>query len=125
MHDTVIDASALAAIVFSEPDANEILKIIEGVTLSAPSLLPYDLNNVCLKKIRRYPSKRTTLLQGLEFLTQMHIAYCNVNPIETVELAKQQSLTACDGAYLWLATELDAPLVTLDRKLARAARQLL
>lgn len=123
MPDKVIDASALAAILFAEPDADAILKTIEDTTLSAPSLLPYELSNVCLQKIRRSASKRALLLQGLEMLTRMPIAYCNVNPIETIQLAEQTGLTTYDAAYLWLAHELDCPLVTLDRKLAKAAEQ--
>ncbi len=122
MPDKVIDASALAAILFAEPDADTILKKIEGTTLSAPSLLSYELSNVCLQKTRRYPSQRTALLQGLNLLMQMQITYHEVHPIEIVVLAEERALTTYDAAYLWLAHELTCPLVTLDRKLAKAAR---
>jgi predicted nucleic acid-binding protein len=37
-------------------------------------------------------------------------------------LARAHRLTSCDAAYLELAGRLDAPLATLDRKLAAAAR---
>ncbi|GJL64808.1 MAG: ribonuclease VapC [Nitrospirales bacterium] len=123
MPDKVIDASALAAILFAEPDADVILEMVKNTTLSAPSLLPYELSNVCLQKIRRHPSKRAMLIQGLDFLTQIRITYCEVNSIESVELAEQNALTAYDAAYLWLANTLDCPLITLDRKLAKAARK--
>ena len=35
-------------------------------------------------------------------------------------LAEQTKLTLYDASYLWLASALDAELVTLDDKLARA-----
>ena len=38
-----------------------------------------------------------------------------------LELAEQFRLTAYDASYLWLARQLNAELVTLDRQLARAA----
>ena len=44
MPDNVIDASALAAILFAEPDADAILELIEGATLLTPKLLLYELS---------------------------------------------------------------------------------
>jgi predicted nucleic acid-binding protein len=41
---------------------------------------------------------------------------------ETSFLARQLGLTTCDAAYLELALRLQAPLATLDRDLASAAR---
>ncbi len=38
-----------------------------------------------------------------------------------LELAAATGLTAYDASYLWLARQLGAELVTLDRQLARAA----
>jgi predicted nucleic acid-binding protein len=39
-------------------------------------------------------------------------------------LAEHFGLTTYDASYLWLARELDAELVTLDRQLAHAAAML-
>jgi predicted nucleic acid-binding protein len=39
-----------------------------------------------------------------------------------LRLANESGITVYDAAYLWLARELDAELVTLDRKLAEAAK---
>jgi predicted nucleic acid-binding protein len=38
-----------------------------------------------------------------------------------VPLAAETGLTAYDASYLWLSRHLNAELVTLDRKLAKAA----
>ncbi|WP_254065926.1 type II toxin-antitoxin system VapC family toxin [Acidisoma sp. L85] len=37
-----------------------------------------------------------------------------------LELASETGLTAYDASYLWLARQLKAELVTLDRQLAHA-----
>jgi predicted nucleic acid-binding protein len=42
--------------------------------------------------------------------------------LEAVELAQRHRLTVYDALYLHLALDLDAPLATLDRPLAAAAR---
>jgi predicted nucleic acid-binding protein len=44
-----------------------------------------------------------------------------VTDLRVVALAAKTGLTAYDASYLWLSQRLGAPLVTLDRKLARAS----
>ena len=54
----VVDASAFAAILFGEPEAEEVVARLQGSRLAAPALLPYEIASVCLKKIRRHPDTR-------------------------------------------------------------------
>jgi predicted nucleic acid-binding protein len=42
--------------------------------------------------------------------------------VEAVELARRHGLTVYDALYLQLAMDIEAPLVTVDQALARAAR---
>jgi uncharacterized protein with PIN domain len=49
----VVDASALAALLFAEPEADSIARRLEGARLVAPSLVDFELANVCLTKMRR------------------------------------------------------------------------
>ena len=42
---------------------------------------------------------------------------------DVTALAAQYGLSAYDAAYLWLAVDLRAPLLTFDQRLARAAQQ--
>ncbi len=44
----VIDASAVAAVLFNEPDAEKVLDQIAGDSLVAPSLVTLELASVCL-----------------------------------------------------------------------------
>lgn len=53
----VVDASAIAAILFNEPDAPKVVAAIADDALVAPSLLAYELASVCLKKIRLHPDR--------------------------------------------------------------------
>ena len=53
----VIDASALAAALFDEESAESVAAQVVGCQLVAPQLLEFDLVNICVKKIRRSPSK--------------------------------------------------------------------
>jgi predicted nucleic acid-binding protein len=117
----VVDASALAALLFAEPEAENIAKRLEGTRLMAPSLLDFELANVCLTKIRRQPNDRDAIRDAFRLSNRLRVETVAVDHIAVLDLAEATRLTAYDASYLWLARTLDAELITLDRKLAAAA----
>jgi len=119
----VVDASALAALLFGESEAESVASRLEGSSLAAPSLLRYEIGSVCLKKIARSPGKQSALLKALALMETMDIREVGV-PVESiVRLARRERLTFDDASYLWLARELGAELVTLDEKLRRRSEK--
>jgi len=113
----VVDASALAALLFDEPEARAIADRLEDGSLVAPALLSFEIANVCLKKLRSNLQQREALLTAFALYTRMPIEIVEVEHADTIELAEVFGLTSYDAAYLWLAQELAAELVTLDRRL--------
>jgi len=120
---SVLDASALAALLFGEPEGPAVAGRISDVRLTAPALLDFELANVCRTKIKRHPEQRAALLAALDLRERMSIDLLAVDHPAVVALALATGLTAYDASYLWLARQLDAGLVTLDRRLAAAAKQ--
>jgi predicted nucleic acid-binding protein len=122
----VVDASALAAVAFQEPEAQATRDRLEGQSLAAPRLLAYELANVALVKLRRHPEQAATIHAGLAAVLadDFELYWSDVDHAAVVDLARQTALTAYDAAYVWLARHLDAELVTLDADLARADRRL-
>ena len=118
----VVDASALAAVLFGEPEGGRVAKALGKGPLFAPTLLRYEVGSVCLKKIRRYPARRVDLLAALDLLTRMDLQEVEVPPVQMAELAERAGLTLYDAAYLWLARSIGGTLVTLDERLETAAR---
>jgi predicted nucleic acid-binding protein len=117
----VVDASAIAALMFGEPEAREAATRLRGATIAAPALLPFEIASVCLKKLMRHPEQRELLLAASRLFNRLEIAQHNVDLQGIVELAQQSGLSAYDASYLWLAHHLRAELVTLDARLARAS----
>ena len=120
----VVDASALVAIVFQEAGWEEVAPRIRGAVLVAPTLLRYEVANVCLNKLRRHASLWSEINQMFDVFWQMEIEFVDSIYPEILELAYRTNLTAYDASYLWLAQRLDAELITLDRRLADAAAAL-
>jgi predicted nucleic acid-binding protein len=117
----VVDASALAALLFGEPEAEAVAVRLEKSSLSAPTLLGFEIASVCLKKLRRDPSRREALLAAFALYTRMAIEIVEIDHADTLGLAEALGLSSYDAAYLWLADKLAAELVTLDKPLQTAA----
>ena len=118
MADKVVDASALAALLFGEPEADSIAEQLNGDRLLAPVLLEFELANVCLMKARRHADRRTALFAAFQLRHRLAVELVNVDHDAVVALAASSGLTAYDVSYLWLARHRGAGLVTLDKQLA-------
>jgi len=117
----VVDASALAALLFGEPDGPAVARRMEGRPLLAPTLLRYEMASVCVKKIGEDPEQTAGLLSALRLMPRMGIREVQVPTEGLTEVARESGLTANDAAYLWLAREMGAQVVSLDRRLRKAA----
>ncbi len=117
----VVDTSALAALLFDEPEAEHVVDRLEDGVLVAPTLLGCELANVCLIKMRQHPEQGEALLRAYAYRRRLSIEEVEVDFDATVDLASRTGLTAYDASYLWLARKLNAELVTLDEQLANAA----
>ena len=114
-----VDASAVAALVFGEPEGNDMANYFQDETLVAPTLIDFELANIGLKKIRRSPERMAEIVIALKRAEGMKINRVAVPAVEVLKLASDTGLSAYDAAYLWVAISKDAELVTLDNRLAR------
>jgi predicted nucleic acid-binding protein len=119
----VVDASALAAVVFQEPGGAVVAARLDGATVFAPALLKFELANVAWKKARRQPSDAAAILTALERAVGVSgpLLWRDVDHADVVLVAQATGLSTYDASYLWLAGSLGADLVTLDRRLSAVA----
>jgi predicted nucleic acid-binding protein len=113
----VVDASALAAIIFEEPRAAEAFNLIQGVELHAPRLLAYELTHVAQRKSRAYPARREAIEISLESALSMDVQWSEVDHVVVLRLALETGLTTYDASYLYVAQYLGLVLVTFDQRL--------
>ena len=116
----VVDASALAALLFGEPEAQAVASRLGDAHLIAPGLLAFELANVCLMKARRHPEQQPALMTAFRLRDRLGVQEIAVDHDRALELAATTGLTAYDASYLWLSQHLSAELVTLDQQLAKA-----
>ena len=119
MRVTVVDASAIAAILFDEPEAEPIAASVSG-KLIAPSLLRYELASVCTTKLIRHPARSQEIESRYALLDKLDIEYVEPEWSRLPSIARRWSLSAYDATYLHISLAMRAPLVTLDARLAAA-----
>ncbi|MGH9744873.1 MAG: type II toxin-antitoxin system VapC family toxin [Candidatus Acidiferrales bacterium] len=119
----VVDASAILEVLLQTPAARRVNRFIFAAneTLHAPHLIDLEIAQV----LRRYV--RTSVIsadRGAEALTDLVDFPLTRYPHQVLLFRIWQmrhGLTAYDAAYLALAEALDAPLITRDRAMAKAA----
>jgi len=62
MRVKVVDAAAVAALLFGKPDAEAIAGPLGDARLAAPALLGLELANICLIEARRHPEQHAMLV---------------------------------------------------------------
>jgi len=118
----VVDASALAAIIFGEDGAEAVMARLEGAALNVPALLKFEVTHAAVKKARQNPRLAPEIFQRLDSALDPRrgLRWHDVNATDVAIIARDTGLSAYDASYLWLAGWLEADLVTLDQRLSEA-----
>ena len=91
----VIDASALAAVVFDEPEGRDVAARLDRAEhVDAPGLLWYEMASVCAKKIHRHPEAADDLRTALREATDLPVRTHTVDPLDAVTVAQETGLSA-------------------------------
>lgn len=117
----VVDASAVvAALTDDGADGRWAAGQITGQTLAAPHLMPVEAANILRRASLARDLAADTATLAHEDLMDLAVDLFAYEPHARRAWELRDTLTAYDAWYVALAEELDAPLVTLDRRLARA-----
>ena len=117
----VVDAAAVvAALVDDGPEGRWAEGMFAGATLAAPHVMPVEAANIL-----RRATLGDRLTDGVAALAHadlvaLPVALFPYAPVADRVWSLRAAVTAYDGWYVALAESLDAPLVTLDQRLARA-----
>jgi predicted nucleic acid-binding protein len=117
----VVDASAIAAMLFEEPQGPAIEMTLRGLNLVAPRLLRFEIANVAARKRRRDPATADMIDRAMRRYRALRIREMDLPEMLIYETAMVSGLTGYYAAYLALARVVSAPLVTLDAAVAAAA----
>lgn len=120
----VVDASAIAAIGFEEPERSVVLDLVRHQELHAPPLIEIEVCNIYLRTIRRRPKSATELRRCVQMFFSVPILIRRPETLSALDLAESFGLDCYDACDRELAQQTGSQLVTLDKRLATVAAAL-
>jgi predicted nucleic acid-binding protein len=121
--DIVIDTSALLAVIVGEPERERIVEITSGHTLVGPGAIPWEVGNAFSAMLEQRRLTLTEAQQGLRIFHTIPLMFVKVDITSALSLAHDAGLYAYDAYFLDCAVRHAAPLLTLDRGLKKAAKE--
>lgn len=117
----VLDASACIEWLLGADAAEEVAHhLLSASTVHAPQLLSVEVTQVLRRYTIRDELDQRRATAALDDLADLDVAYHDHAPLLPAIWQRRATLTAYDAAYVALADVLDAPLLTLDQRLAAA-----
>lgn len=126
----VVDASAVGAMVMPDEGgvmADAVRHAFGTTTIHVPTIWPTEIASVIVNGLRRKRLDEQQYAQAkrmADALMPMVVIEPDASTTATVELARTLSLSAYDATYVMVCQRLDAPLLTGDGPLRRAALSL-
>jgi len=118
----VVDASVVvAALVDSGPDGQWAEQVLTADTMAAPHLMPVEVANVLRRAVGAGEISDDVASLAHADLVDLSVALFAYEALSPRVWALRNNVTAYDAWYVALAESLDAPLATLDGRLADAA----
>lgn len=118
----VVDASTVvAALVDTGPDGRWAEQLIFSDDLAAPHLMRVEAANILRRSAARDQITDETASAAHSDLLDLSVALYRYEPFSDRIWQLRHTLTAHDAWYVAIAEQLQAPLVTLDQRLDRAA----
>ncbi len=122
--DVVIDTSALIAVIVDEPERNKIIELTTGNTLIGPGSIPWEIGNAFSAMFKCNRLGLDEAQKGLEIFNSIPFRYIEPDFVKSVTISKQANIYAYDAYFIDCAIRQKAPLLTLDRKLKKAAQSM-
>lgn len=120
----VIDTSAIIASVMRGPERGALVEAASGHVLIAPEFVRWEVCQVLSVMIRQKGIDVAEGRRGMEILDDIPLRYVDVDMAQVLSIASRMKGVAADTFFLETAIRYNAPLLTLDRSLGRAAESL-
>lgn len=120
----VIDTSAIIASVLRSPERDLLAKAASGHALIAPDFIRWEVCNTFSIMIRQKGIDVHEARRTMKILDDIPLRYVDVDTANVLAIASRLKGVAADAFFLEAALRYNAPLLTLDRSLGRAAESL-
>ena len=122
--DMVADTSAIIAVIANEPEKEALIELTTGADLIAPRSVHWEIGNAFSAMLRRERIKVEQAIQAVKLYQQIPIRFVDVELEETLKIANALGIYAYDAYLIRCASKYRSPLISLDRSLVNAAKEM-
>lgn len=122
--EVVADASAIIAVVTNERRRQALIRSSDGADLIAPASVHWEIGNALSAMLKRGRISLNQVTSALIAYEQIPIRFVDVELDQSLSIAAEYDLYAYDAFLLRCSLKYRSPILTLDRGLAHAAKQL-
>lgn len=124
MAEIVIDTSAIIAVITNAPEKPDLIQATQDASLVAPSSVHWEIGNAFSAMMRRGRMTPVLVDEAVAVYQSIPIRFIDVDLSASLTIAADHRLYAYDAYLLECARTRRAPLLTLDRGLARVAAKM-
>lgn len=122
----VVDASFVLDFLLPDEQSAYVIKTFkeykeDQTTLIAPIILPFEIANGLKYAMKTKRINQKMALELMKIFLSLKIDLLNSDIYEILETALEKELSIYDASYIALSSQENLPLLTLDRKLKKAA----
>ncbi len=120
----VSDTNILLAVIFNEPEKENIVRLTSGNDAIAPEILPYEVGNALSAMIKRKQITHKEALQAQKSIASIPVRLMGIDISQSLKLAMDFNIYAYDAYFLQCTINQSCPLLTLDKGMKKVAKQL-
>lgn len=120
----IIDTSVVIAVITNQPEKESLIEITKGIDLLAPASLHWEIGNAFSAMMKRGRISLDLVFEALDIYRQIPIRLMDVELVDTLRIASDQSIYAYDAYILRCAEKFRAPIITLDKRLQKVALEM-
>lgn len=120
----IADTNVFIAVALNEPEKARIIRLTEAHDLSAPDVLPFEIGNALSAMLKRRILSAEEVIAAWDSVNEIPVELCKIDIRYALEVASQKKIYAYDAYFVVCALQERVPLITLDRRLEKIAREL-
>ena len=122
--DIVVDTSVIIAVIANEPEKEVLVELTTGADLIAPYSVHWEVGNAFSAMLRRERITVEQAIQAVKVYQQIPMRLVEVELEESLKIADTLGVYAYDAYLIRSALKYKSPLISLDRDLVRAAKEM-
>ena len=122
--DIVVDTSVIIAVIANEPEKEALVELTKGANLIAPHSVHWEIGNAFSAMLKRERIRVEQAIQAMRLYQQIPIRFVDVELEESLKIADTLGIYAYDAYLIRCALKYKSPLISLDRKLVNAAKEM-